>query len=73
MKAAYERIDKDGKKKIIWAVADTYREARLLASKRATGHYGEKVAPEYFMVCEAMQGWDKKCGLAVVDWSMIFT
>jgi hypothetical protein len=59
MKAAYEKIESKGK--LVWAVADTYREARMLASKRATSKSGVRVPPDYFDVCDARDDWGKKC------------
>ena len=69
MKAAYELIGP--KTKLVWAVANTCREALILASKRATSFHGEKVPPDHFKTCDAKSGWVKKVGPKVAGYETI--
>ena len=50
MKAAYEWI---GANKLVWAIGKNDREARRVASKRATTFHEEKIFGSYFEVCDA--------------------
>ena len=69
MKAAYELIGP--KTKLVWAVANTCREALILASKRESKVLGEKVPPDHFKTFDAKSGWAEKCGPKVEDYETI--
>jgi len=75
MKAAFEQIGPndglDRGAKLVWAVANTCREALILASKRATSFHSEKVPPDHFKTCDAKSGWVKKVGPKVASYETI--
>lgn len=68
MIAAYEKI---GHSRLVWAVAKTDHDARILASNRHERILEERPPTIYWDVCDADPKWEKKCGPDVELWETI--